>query len=207
AVTETVASGSGRVAASHSYAPPGVYTISLTGRDDDGGSQIVTRGVDIKGAALQPDPCYPGKMALYVVGTAGNDLIELRPATQSGSIEVVLNGASLGTFAPTGRVVIYAGAGDDTVLGAGAVSQQTWMYGEQGNDTLNLGNGGGIAFGGVGNDQMNGGSGRDILLGGEGADRIVSNPGDDILISCITRYDDRFSAVHEQAWCSIYSEW
>jgi len=212
ALTEPGGGNPGGVSASHAYATPGVYTVTFTVRDDDGGecsssAAVSVVAVSVQAVELRDDPTYSGKRSLYVLGTAGNDTVQVSPSSQPGAVEVVLNGVNYGAFAPTGRIIVYAGAGDDSFQAAGAVSFCTWVYGEDGNDSLNLGNGGGIASGGAGNDQINGGSGRDILLGGEGADRIVSNPGDDILISAVTRYDDRFAAGHEAAWRAIYSEW
>jgi Ca2+-binding RTX toxin-like protein len=120
----------------------------------------------------------------------------------------MLNGVSLGTYNPTGRIIVYAYAGNDNVQLAGSVPNEAWLYGDDGDDRLNLGNGGGIAFGGNGNDYLLGGNARDILVGGDGTDRIVGNSGDDILIAAYSVYDDRFTAPdHEAAWCAIHHEW
>jgi Ca2+-binding RTX toxin-like protein len=212
AVAEPNGATPGSVSGTHAYAAPGTYLITFSVRDDDGGvsqSKVTVRvdTVVVKPVEARPDPSYPGKTALYVLGTDGNDTVQVIPSSQAGFVEIVLNGVNYGAFAPTSRIVIYAGAGNDNLQAAGVVNVATWMYGEDGDDTLNLGNGGGLAFGGNGNDQINGGSGRDILVGGNGADRITSNPGDDILISAITRFGNRFSAGHEDAWRSIYAEW
>jgi Ca2+-binding RTX toxin-like protein len=211
-IAEPAGAAPGGVSAAHAYSAPGLYTVTFVVRDDDGGvsrSSTVVRvaAVESKPVELRADPGYPGKTALYVLGTAGNDSVQVSPSATAGAVDVVLNGVNFGPFAPTSRIVIYGGAGNDLVQATGAVNVVTWMYGEDGNDALNLGNGGGFAFGGDGNDQINGGSGRDVLVGGEGADRIVSNPGDDILISAITRFGNRFSAGHEEAWRAIYNEW
>ena len=123
-------------------------------------------------------------------------------------MEVTVNGVSQGTFNPTGRIIVFAYAGNDNIQLAGSVPNEAWLYGDAGDDRLNLANGGGIAFGGDGNDYLLGGSARDVLVGGGGADRLVGNSGDDILLASMTIYDDRFtSADHEAAWCGIYHEW
>ena len=154
-----------------------------------------------------PDACDPTKTALVINGTAGNDKIHLTPAS-GGGVQVTINGVSSGPYTPTGRIIIFGYGGDDWMQVAGSVPNEVWMYGDAGNDDLNLGNGGGIAFGGDGNDKLLGGSGRDILVGGEGTDHLVGNGGDDILIAAFTDYDDRFTYSNQQdAWCHIMEEW
>jgi hypothetical protein len=87
------------------------------------------------------------------------------------------------------------------------VPNEAWLYGDDGCDALDLGNGGGVAFGGNGSDALLGGCGRDVLVGGEGGDLLVGNPGDDILISAITLFDSRSAPSHEDAWCHVLAEW
>jgi Ca2+-binding RTX toxin-like protein len=109
---------------------------------------------------------------------------------------------------PTGRIIVFGYAGNDMIQVAGAVFNEAWLYGDSGDDWLNLGNGGGIAFGGDGNDFLLGGNSRDVLVGGDGADRLVGNSDDDLLIAATSVYDDRFAVpTHEAAWCAIYHEW
>ena len=154
---------------------------------------------------LIPDACDPTKTALIVNGTPGNDDISIRSAT--GGVEVFFGRVSHGTFTANGRIIVYGYAGNDSLQVAGAVANASWLYGDGGADTLDLGNGGGIAFGLAGSDTVQGGGGRDILVGGDGADRIAGDAGDDILISSMTAYDDRFAAsAHENAWCGMYDE-
>jgi Ca2+-binding RTX toxin-like protein len=157
---------------------------------------------------MLPDPCEGGMM-LIVNGTTGADSIHVAAVSGGSGVDVSIGGVSQGTYFPTGRILIFGYAGDDAISLAGSVFQHAWVYGDAGNDQLNLGNGGAIAWGGDGNDHINGGTARDILVGGQGADRIVGNPGDDILCAGWTQYDDRFSATsdHEEAWCHLYEEW
>ena len=158
------------------------------------------------GIQLIPDVTQPGKMALLIHGTAAGELIAVTPAT--GGVEVYLGANSQGVFNPTGRIIIYGGGGNDAILIAGSVSKQVWAYGDEGNDVIKLGSGGGIAFGGAGSDAIVGGTGRDVIVGGENGDLLVGNPGDDILISAMTVYDDRsIVAAHEDAWAKMYAEW
>jgi hypothetical protein len=179
--------------------------------DSDGAlSNIATVTITVAAAPpgsvyLIPDACYPGELALVVNGSSGDDTIHITPTTDG--LSVTVNGVSQ-TFNPTGRIIVFAYGGADWVQSAGAISNQTWLYGDDGNDYLNIGNGGGIAFGGAGDDYLLGGNSRDILVGGDGADRLVGNSGDDLMIASSSIYDDRFTRLdHEAAWCAIYHEW
>jgi hypothetical protein len=204
--TVTFANGSGAVTASHFYWASGPHTVTLTVTDSGGASVSATASVSIRAAEVQPDPAYPGKTALFVGGTDSADLIVVAPACDGG-LEVWVDGGLLDQrFEPTGRVVVYAGAGNDLVY-ADAGSARVWLYGEAGNDALGAGDGGSIIIGGAGDDLLVGGRGRDIIVGGEGADLVFGNPGDDILVSAVTDYDDRFAPNHDAAWKSIYREW
>src|SRR5439155_1704939 len=78
-----------------------------------------TQVVTILAVQLQADPCIPGQTALVVGGTTGNDTIIVNSAQQG--VTVKINGATLGTFQPTGRIVVYAQAGDDDIQVAGGI--------------------------------------------------------------------------------------
>ena len=65
--------------------------------------------IDLGQGDGQPD-------TVTVNGTAGDDQITLQPAdATSGQVGVTLNGQDLGTFAPTGKVVVFGLAGNDTI--------------------------------------------------------------------------------------------
>ncbi|HMC67265.1 MAG TPA: calcium-binding protein, partial [Gemmataceae bacterium] len=151
---------------------------------------------------LQTDPCDPTKTALVVQGTLGNDTIVFTPGGNTGDISVKLNGASLGTFHPTGRIIAYGLAGDDDIQVAGSIDLSAWLFGGDGNDRLKGGNGPNVLEGGAGDDLLVGGSGRDLMVGGGGADRIIGNGGDDILIGGYTSYD-----ALDAALCAVMAEW
>ena len=179
--------------------------------DGNGASDVAMVRITVTAAApgsiyLIPDATRPGALALVVNGSGGGDVIAITPA--GAGVEVWFGCETRGTWQPTGRILVFARAGFDIVNVAGGVDHSAWVYGDDGNDLLNLGNGGGIAFGGAGNDAVMGGNGRDILVGGEGADLLVANPGDDILISAVTLFDDRFSRpAHQDAWAHLSAEW
>src|SRR5262249_11566798 len=71
--------GSGSASASHVYAASGKYTVTFTVMDKDGGSTSVSGQITIAATALLPDPCDPGRTALFVGGTIYNDEIEIEP--------------------------------------------------------------------------------------------------------------------------------
>ncbi|MFD0980272.1 calcium-binding protein [Tropicimonas aquimaris] len=76
------------------------------------------------------------------------------------------------------RVVIDAGAGNDTVSGAGA-SVAMKIDGGAGADTISTGSAKDIVSGGGGGDTLSGGGANDVLLGQSGADRIFGEAGND----------------------------
>jgi Ca2+-binding RTX toxin-like protein len=185
------------------------YTIS----DGRGGTSTATVSLTVVQAAansiyLVPDPALGGTM-LIINGSNVADMIHIAPANNPAGVEVFFQGVSRGVYYPTGRIIVFGYGGNDSITLAGAVRNMAWLYGDDGNDTLNLNNGGGIAFGGNGNDQILGGDGADILIGGQGADSIVGNAGDDIFCAGYTNYDDRFSATshHADAWARMQKEW
>jgi Ca2+-binding RTX toxin-like protein len=86
--------------------------------------------------------------------------------------------------------LVYAGAGNDTVIGGMA---DNIVYGGPGDDIL-LGN--------DGNDRLIGEDGRDMLVGGNGADYLDGGAGEDILIDGTTIYGNDLTAL-----TSIMTEW
>jgi uncharacterized delta-60 repeat protein len=154
------------------------------------------------GAMLQTDTCDPTKTELVVGGTTGDDKIVIQKVGSSGQVEVKLNGTSLGTFSPTGRIVVHGYAGNDDIQVVGGLSKSVWLYGGAGDDRLTGGDGNDVLLGGDGNDTLQGGNGRDLLIGGTGSDRLLGSADDDILIAGTTDHD----AV-ETALCQIMNEW
>jgi hypothetical protein len=204
---QTTARLTGSPSVSHSYAHVGVYTVSVTAMDKDGAViTAVTKLVTIAGAELVADPFQPGKTALVVGGTSGNDTISFT-LTQNDQIKVTLNGVQQGgVFSPTGHLIAYGQDGDDTIQVASNISLPSVLYGNAGNDTLTGGSGADILVGGDGNDTLSGNNGRDLLIGGLGADILNGGNGDDLLIAGSTSYDAP-TAVNQQALALIMKEW
>jgi len=119
---------------------------------------------------------------------------------------VLLNGVTTTAPAPSGRIIVIGGAGNDILL-LPTVTNPVWLYGEAGSDLLAAGKGGSLVLGGDGSDLLLGGSGRDVMIGGEGADILLGNGGDDILVAGLTDYDSRSVAGHEDFWGDILREW
>src|SRR5262249_17766465 len=155
-------------------------------QDDDGGTTPATATVTITAVGLQDDPLAPGKLALYVGGTTGDDTIVIQPSGSTDAVEGLINGVSQGRFAPDTRVGVYRQAGDDDIQVAGTVTLSAWLYGGAGNDRLKGGAGNDVLLGGDGDDKLLGGQGRDLLIGGAGADRVIGNADEDILIAGTT---------------------
>ncbi|MGN6756469.1 MAG: hypothetical protein ACTHMJ_08775 [Thermomicrobiales bacterium] len=156
------------------------------------------------GAQLIPDACDANKTALLVLGSGGNDTIQILKA--GGNVQVKVNNVSLGTFAPTGSIIVDGRDGNDTITVASNIAQPTILYGGAGNDSLSSGNSKGILFGGDGNDTLMSGNGRDILVCGTGQDTLQAGNAEDILIAGRTSYDARNTA-NLQALCGIQNEW
>jgi hypothetical protein len=152
------------------------------------------------------DDLNPGLTALVVTGTSGVDNIGFNPNASAGSIDAGVNNLPNGTFAPTGRLVAYGLGGDDNLQVSGSISLPAWLYGGDGNDRLNGGNGPNVLLGGAGNDSITGGSSRDLIIGGIGADQIVGNGGDDLMIGGTTAFDgnDTALAAIEAEWTSSH---
>jgi Ca2+-binding RTX toxin-like protein len=200
-VDQTVTGQSGTTV-QHIYTDAGTDTVKVTATDPDGCvSPVASTAVDVGVARLEDDQLSPGQQALYVGGTTGNDTIVLSPA-DGGQVQVQINGSTIGTFAPTSRLVVYAQAGNDDVQVAGGITLPAWLYGGAGNDRLKGGSGNNVLVGGDGDDLLVGGSNRDILIGGAGADRLVGNAEDDILIAGYTVYDG-----NEAALAAILAAW
>jgi hypothetical protein len=209
--TQTVTGPSG-TAVSHVYTASGAYTVKVTAKDKDGGTSAAAAQTDtITAVALETDPTDPSKTALFVGGTTGADII-IEPADATGTLNVKIGSTNLGNFKPTGYIVVYGQAGDDTIKLQAAVINGTTVYvtapaflfGDAGNDTLDASgsSANNVLVGGAGNDVLQAGGGRDLLIGGLGADVLHGGGGDDILIGGTTAYDGNLSALN-----TVMAEW
>lgn len=154
------------------------------------------------GASLQTDPCDPG-MALVIVGTSGDDKIEVKRKGNSGNVEVKINTQTF-TFAESAfiRIIVYGLAGNDDIQVQEKIAAPAWLFGDAGNDHLKAGDRDSVLVGGDGDDHLEAGNGRDLLIGGDGKDHLQGKGDDDILIAGI--YDDDHNLA---ALCAIMDAW
>ncbi len=201
-IAATANNGAG-VSVDHAFTQPGPNTFSVTATDKDNGTSApVTYTVTVtNGAAV-----VNGN--LIVAGGFGNDTIVInpkgKPTATNATLQVRLNGQSLGTFTGVNSITVYALDGNDNVQIAGSIKVAATVLGGAGNDRIKGGAGADVLVGGDGNDFLNGGTGADILIGGQGIDRLVGGPGDDILIGGATTFDadtTALAALHT-AWTS-----
>src|SRR5262249_46940052 len=113
--SQTVTGPSG-TAVSHVYTATGTYTVKVTATDKDGGTSAAATATDkITAVALETDPTDSSKTALCVGGTTGADTITIKPADANGTLNVKIGTTDLGNFKPSGHLIVYGQAGDDTL--------------------------------------------------------------------------------------------
>jgi len=182
---------------------PSIQPVAVRVTDAAGATDIDdTASVHIIVAGLISDPCEPGKLALAIGGTLGNDTIVVTPVGNTGDVQVKLNGNSLGTFQPTGHIMVFGQAGNDDIQIVESISLPAILRGDDGDDRIKGGGGSDILIGGDDDDLVVGGGGQDLLIGGIGRDRMVGNSDDDILIAGSTDHD-----ANDAALCAILAEW
>ncbi|MEK6259708.1 MAG: VCBS domain-containing protein [Planctomycetota bacterium] len=198
-VISNVAAGVTTFGASHVYAAGGVYTISATVADYNGGtSNTLTTTTMIGGVGVNNGQ-------LQIVGTDGRDIIHIsQSGSGGGSLHVMAHfnvpnggGANNYTFslsAVTSIRIIGCGGNDDLKIN-NQVTVSAFIDGGEGNDTVWGGGGNDILLGGGGNDALDGGDGRDILIGGLGADNLKGGDQDDVLIAGYTSHDNDAAAL------------
>jgi Ca2+-binding RTX toxin-like protein len=171
--------------------------LSLEGLDDRT-MLSVTTGSLAGGITWSFDYNPASKVGTFTVtGTSGADNLALQDVTLDANpgepgygdtraygVKVVnQNGHDEGgvSFHPasTIKVVVNAGAGNDTVLNGSRFAST--LNGQAGNDSLTGGANADVLDGGDGNDTLGGGDGNDTLVGGSGNDLLIGGMGSDSL--------------------------
>lgn len=192
-VGQTINTGNGmlRVNAdgSFTFQPETLFTGTLsftyTIGDGDGGSAPATVTVTVTPAAAGTvqtvtDP-LTGGTALLIVGTSGDDVINIERGATDETLKVELNQLRFTVPVPSGRIIVLAGDGNDDVRVAANVSNSARLDGGAGNDKLRDGGGPGVLLGGIGRDELRAGKAGDWLDGGDGDDVLFSGEGNDSL--------------------------
>jgi Ca2+-binding RTX toxin-like protein len=144
-------------------------TVRLAGTGLSGSTSVSLTEVELLGRVLR------------VGGTDGPDAIEVR-YDRRGRMTVIVNGRPLGPYRRLSEIVVYGGAGNDSIVVHKRVTQRVKLFGGDGNDYLQGGRGNDWLDGGEGDDVLSGGHGHDVLMGGAGRDQLWGGAGDDVLV-------------------------
>ncbi len=200
--------GSGTFSGSHAYEYGGVYTVTVTLTDDDGGEDQAETVAVISGAGVHDG-------VLQIVGTRGDDNAKVNQQG-NGLTKVHANFLSAGEphrsfeSGQIERIEILLGDGDDHAQLSGNIDLLALVDGGAGDDHIKAGRGPSVLLGEEGEDCLIGGKGNNILIGGAGADRLVGGPGDDILIGGTTAFDindDALPADFADPLLALLAEW
>lgn len=180
--TSVGSSVSGVLAGSHTYADAGIYSITVTLTDDDGGVDTFGSTAYITGVSLQGG-------VLRIIGTSQDDWVSVR-RTWGGNLRVRGNLVDTPShridFARSAvdSIEVYLGDGDDVFLASSHVHKPL------------------LVSAGAGDDLVYGGGGRSVIIGGTGSDWLFGGSGQDILIDGTTNFDNDPAALS-----SVLAEW
>ena len=171
----------------HTYAAGGIYAVTVTVTDDDGGTVSQTTSTVVQGVGLVDG-------VLYIIGTNGDDSVSLKERHHGTQLKVRAKfdgGPTQNTYfniADIDRIEMQLCDGDDY---ASLTHSHWWhqhsvdipatIYGGDGNDVLKGGSQADVIDGGDGNDCLHGNSGDDTIHGGNGHDWIDGDGGNDIV--------------------------
>lgn len=186
-------------------------TVSSSTSDSISSNNTATASTTVSttGVMLLTNPNTPSQTDLVVDGTSGADNVSFTSAG-AGKVTVTMDSKTYGPYAVTGRIVAYAGAGNDTIVVNSAITLPAYLYAGSGNDELVGGSGNNVLVGGSGSDILIGGTGHNILIAGTGPSKLYSTPlgvteastSGSILIAGTTAYDNNDSALS-----TIMAEW
>jgi uncharacterized repeat protein (TIGR01451 family) len=192
----TVGTGAQQQTANNGHSPTGFGPLTFATQ------------VNANGASVVPDmlPGVPAGTTDLVItdGPAASNSVLVVP---SGSgYTVAVDGRTLGTFAATGRIIVYGDDSDYERISP-LVKLSAWLYGGSGRDYLYGGDGNNVIIGGPGTNFISGGPGWNLLIGGGGGkspNYIEGTTGNNIEISGTTSYDTVPAALNAilQEWAS-----
>src|SRR6187455_1906790 len=107
-------------------------------------------------SAVLPDPADPTKLAFFLGGTTGDDVVRVAPSgiTVNGKLTAVPTGV--------GGLYFFGSDGNDTIDMNGTTDLPVFIDGGAGSDVLGGGRGHDVLLGGAGNDALKGHLGRDL---------------------------------------------
>lgn len=157
----------------HTYAEPGVYTVTDSGSGVGATGNPCTFNPAVLTVEVPGGPNCQGSTAT-IVGTPGDDVIE---GTSGNDVIVGLGGNDV-IHGRGGNDIICGNGGADDIRGGSGVDI---IYGGKGRDTIRGGSSADIIFGNSGRDRLFGNGGVDGISGGSGADRVNGGKGGDVL--------------------------
>jgi uncharacterized repeat protein (TIGR01451 family) len=163
-------------------------------------STVETEVYDSK-AGLHASPSDPTKLDLVITGSSKNDTITVYPAS-GGKLSVKLNSKSLGSFNPTGNIVVYGRAGNDTITVNSQINRTAILFGGTGDDKIQAGAGSSVLSGGDGKDNLIAGAARNIVIGGKASNTLNGTLGENVLVAGSTSYDANQVALEK-----LLAEW
>jgi len=185
----------GTASGSHVYATGGIYTVTVTVADDDGGTDEVVLTALVTGVGLNDG-------SLQIVGTPGKDNVSIKEKKGTITVKVRFgdsgggddddddghgHGRSHGSTdsfsaGDVTLIEVQTCGGDDKIDVHDSVDAPAVLDGGSGRDHVQAGDGASFLFGGPGSDQLFAGDAGDVLDGGPGNDHAMGGKGDDVLL-------------------------
>lgn len=191
----------GTVTGGHTYSTGGIFEVTVTLTDDDGGVEVESTLAVVAGFGVNNG-------VLQIVGTNDHDLAKLYKSWYGNYLVLItdINANCLDwhtiNLAGITEIEMLLGDGHDFAFVSSGISLDTTMDGGNGDDILVSGSGNDVLLGGDGYDVLDGRAGRDFLIGGLGSDFIIGSGGQDILVAGTTAYDSDAEALD-----AIMAEW
>lgn len=117
-----------------------------------------------------------GRSSVFIAGSDGDDTISI---SYAGEMLRVNDAGDLGPSNNVDRLIVQAGAGDDTIENLTEIA--SLLSGGAGDDRIQGGSVHDRIFGGSGVDVIRGGAGMDTIDGGAGADTLYGNEDSDVV--------------------------